>query len=637
MNMISTGAFQTEMGASDKQSSLVNKLVTAWEKKNSKTARAGGVSLMALSLAACGSSDDTSDAVSYTQAQLDTAALAATTAAQAAAATAAAAAATAAASDKSSAVASATTVAEAAAATAAAAATVAAASDKASAVAAATTAAEAAAATAAAAAATAAASDKAAAVAGAKTASDGTTYATIDAAITSNDAAIASAATAAAEIAAAATAASVKEAADQALATLQAAYDNLTKAKESNFTAVDGESPGTTSNNDTFTAVVSATNALNTFQSNDTLADLSSADADTLTVTADGDITVTPTISGIETININVDALSSGADVTDFDVALTNFSAGAVINIDSVQASSIISTVTFTNDKGHTINTSADFTGLTSALSADGDGIYNMSSVGDSVNPTTITVTGAADTITIDSKGFIGVTALAVTDLVNVTAVNNVTITDTTASAGLFVTAGGNVTITDANSATVVNITASGSVTGATGALDSALTPVVKAGTTLDIDVEAATAVTVEGAKTIEVTEDGGGTTLVLVNATVKTEATTIDLDDAAGVVTVNVSGDQNYTLQMDASLIDAAGDIVTLTDTTTAGTSLFKIADAAGNVDAKSMTVDEIDLAIANSAKTLTVKSGQLINISTDQTGTSAIAGVAALHRLTP
>jgi len=60
MNMISTGAFQTEMDASDKPTDLVSKLVSAWEKKNAKVARAGGVSLMALSLAACGSSDDDS-------------------------------------------------------------------------------------------------------------------------------------------------------------------------------------------------------------------------------------------------------------------------------------------------------------------------------------------------------------------------------------------------------------------------------------------------------------------------------------------------------------------------------------------------------------------------------------------------
>jgi hypothetical protein len=59
MNMISTGTFLNGMDASNKQSELVKKLVTAWEKKNSKAARAGGVSLMALSLAACGADDTT--------------------------------------------------------------------------------------------------------------------------------------------------------------------------------------------------------------------------------------------------------------------------------------------------------------------------------------------------------------------------------------------------------------------------------------------------------------------------------------------------------------------------------------------------------------------------------------------------
>ena len=58
--MISTGAFQTEMDASNKQQTLAEKFAAVWEKKNAKTARAGGVSLMALSLAACGSDDDTS-------------------------------------------------------------------------------------------------------------------------------------------------------------------------------------------------------------------------------------------------------------------------------------------------------------------------------------------------------------------------------------------------------------------------------------------------------------------------------------------------------------------------------------------------------------------------------------------------
>jgi hypothetical protein len=57
MNMISTGAFQTEVDASSKQQTIAGQFAAVWEKKNAKAARAGGVSLMALSLAACGSDD----------------------------------------------------------------------------------------------------------------------------------------------------------------------------------------------------------------------------------------------------------------------------------------------------------------------------------------------------------------------------------------------------------------------------------------------------------------------------------------------------------------------------------------------------------------------------------------------------
>ena len=39
MNMISTGAFQTEMDASNKQPTLAEKFAAVWEKKNAKAAR----------------------------------------------------------------------------------------------------------------------------------------------------------------------------------------------------------------------------------------------------------------------------------------------------------------------------------------------------------------------------------------------------------------------------------------------------------------------------------------------------------------------------------------------------------------------------------------------------------------------
>jgi hypothetical protein len=66
MNMISTGAFLNEMDASSKQVTAAEKFAAVWEKKNAKAARAGGVSLMALSLAACGGSSSSDSSSSGT-------------------------------------------------------------------------------------------------------------------------------------------------------------------------------------------------------------------------------------------------------------------------------------------------------------------------------------------------------------------------------------------------------------------------------------------------------------------------------------------------------------------------------------------------------------------------------------------
>ncbi len=42
MNMISTGAFQTEMDASNKQSTIAEKFAAVWEKKNAVVTHTGG-------------------------------------------------------------------------------------------------------------------------------------------------------------------------------------------------------------------------------------------------------------------------------------------------------------------------------------------------------------------------------------------------------------------------------------------------------------------------------------------------------------------------------------------------------------------------------------------------------------------
>jgi len=68
--MIPTGAFLAEMDATAKQPTVAEKFAAIWEKKNAKAARAGGVSLMALSLAACGSSSTTT-AVTETEEEVE--------------------------------------------------------------------------------------------------------------------------------------------------------------------------------------------------------------------------------------------------------------------------------------------------------------------------------------------------------------------------------------------------------------------------------------------------------------------------------------------------------------------------------------------------------------------------------------
>jgi len=66
MNMIGTGQFDVKADASQE---LVKKLVGTWDKKSLQAARAGGVSTLALALAACGGEDNTP----FAQADLDAA------------------------------------------------------------------------------------------------------------------------------------------------------------------------------------------------------------------------------------------------------------------------------------------------------------------------------------------------------------------------------------------------------------------------------------------------------------------------------------------------------------------------------------------------------------------------------------
>jgi len=286
--MISTGAFQTEMDASKKQNELVKKLVGAWEQKNSKAARAGGVSLMALTLAACGSDDDTP----FSQVDVDAAKVTATTAALTG-------------SDG----------------TAHASVDAAVTSNDASVTAAATTA--------------------------ALTGSDGTVHASVDAAVTSNDTAIAAAVDTTTDDAAA-TSAAISTASGGAFtdaAALFSAYNALANptAVSAALTANQDVLNGTSAN-DAFTATGA------TLGGTDVITDGSSTDSDSLTVTL-GEATngTTPTsVSGIETVTYNVTSLAAVsidvANVVGAAITVNNTGVGASTNanIDNLSSTSSV-------------------------------------------------------------------------------------------------------------------------------------------------------------------------------------------------------------------------------------------------------------------------------------------------------
>jgi len=267
--MISTGAFQTEMDASKKQNELVSKLVSAWEKKNSKVGRAAGVSLMALSLAACGSDDDTP----FSQVDVDAAKTAALTGADGTAH-----------ATVDAAVTSNDTVISAAATTAA------------------------------------------------LTGADGTVHASVDAAVTSNDTAIAAAVDLTTDNAAA-TSAAISTASGGAFtdaATLFAAYNTaanptITAHSEALTTAVNIVSANMTTVADSITATSG------TFAATDVVVDSTAGDGDTFTVTATAAMT-TGTVSGIENVVINnsaVGVLSHDiANISDGTVTVNNTLAG---------------------------------------------------------------------------------------------------------------------------------------------------------------------------------------------------------------------------------------------------------------------------------------------------------------------
>jgi len=561
MNMISTGTFLNGMDASNKQSKLVKKLVTAWEKKNSKAARAGGVSLMALSLAACGEDDTTP----FAQSDID-AATSPLTAAVAAAETALAAAQ----ADAASAL-----VAQAAAETQAAEALVAQAAAEAAA-AAATVAGAANTAALATATASLATAEAALATANAEKATLQTTY---DALVASNT-------------------------------TLQGQYDALVAPVSAVLTTAATDVVNGRTGNDSITGTNLTLNA------GDLITDSSPTDSDVMTISIDNaDLGASAIVTGIETVTVNLTSILAGATPLELAIDLANYSGLNVFNVNATNASTLVNSVQFDNADSSTINADTEF--LTVDIDADNNASFTVNAASTTMNVTadaaganvtdlTVvnTATGAG-TIGTDADGTVtvttsGDTTVTANDAANVTVTSaaraTVNASDVLANA-VSVTAGEEAIVT-ANAAETVTISAGDGIDAASAAaIDSSLTSSNTNSITANLSGNGAAAnFDLTGATTVNNVAISGDQ-----NVTVSMSMATVD---GLGSTTAATTDD----------------NLVTITDTST-GTSTLSFTAAGGDVDTSSAQVDVVNVGADLGANDdITVASGTTVTVSVDQ-----------------
>jgi Ca2+-binding RTX toxin-like protein len=592
MNMISTGAFHNEMDASIKQQELVKKLTVAWEKKNSKVARAGGVSLMALSLAACGSEDTTP----FSQADVDAAVAAVDITSDNAplieAAAAAEAAQAAAEAD----------AAEALVAQAAAEAAQAAAEADAAAALVAQAAAEA---------------DAAAAL---------LAQAEAEAAATTAQAAqaTAEAAQATAEASLAAFNTQVTDAGFADLDALIAAQDalaNPTPISDGTFTAAATTEAlrGVVGADDTFIA----TNL--TMTANETLIDGSNTDNDTLTF----NVTAAPThglISGIENVVYNVTSfaavtldaanITGASNITVNNLQTSGTTAGRVDNVETgttvTAGSGVTGTLTVNSDAGATVTanggatattvtmgtvttgaativggtatTTATGTATTGSVTISGDALTNITGTGATVNATFTTTGTTTAPLTLATTGTAGaVDSHTIVANGNVTYTNGNTIETTTLSGGTAaatytmgaLAAGGDIVVSGDQNVTIAGAKASFHSSGTTAATTRSITDSSTATSTLQLtDTVAATANLISaGVDTIE--QNGvlvGGATLQLANgADVNVTGTQAQVLTLSRGTATTTAADTTDTVSV--SLDGAATAVLVTSDSSTATT----------------------------------------------------------------
>ena len=636
MNMISTGAFQTEMTASKKQSELVSKLVKAWEKKNSKVGKAGGVSLMALSLAACGGEDTTP----FSQSDVDAAKATATTAATTAALTG---------SDGTvhatvdAAVTSNDTSISSAATTAALTATdgtiyadVNAAYTAGSNV------------------------SNADAVTTALTGSDGTVHATVDAAVTSNDATVTTAATAAAETTL------MAGSGFTTVADLLAAYTTatagpgvgqtftLTTAGDQTGTLTGSSSSTSTAGNDTF----NATSA--TYTAGDIIDGGAGTDVLNIVAAAEASISAAGAVVDVETVAITINSFNTET------IDMANV-VGASITVSNSQVGGAASVTVNNLSSTSNVTTSADFTGtlsvtgsgtvnavdagtVTASLTADGTSITIIGD--DSTNAINLDAASANAATTTDSATISGAGTITLDpENGNNENVENLTLSGNGAAVSYDITDGSiagntletvtltgdqNITITASSTALAGLDAAADYADNSTGTVTVVVDTQVAADLThvkadvmqFGVALGAARTMTIANNQTLEITADvdsgnNGALTLDSTELTTGNEHLNLEIQATQTNAGINVSDFETVTVNIDDQAT-TAGTITVAALTGGAGTDIT-ITGSQDNVTLTSVTAD--NLIATNYSGVLTVSAtGTAVDNITGGSGADSV-----------
>ena len=364
-----------------------------------------------------------------------------------------------------------------------------------------------------------------------------------------------------------------------------------------------------------------------TYDSTDSITDSSTSDSDSFTLTTDNDNAAGAAIRNIETINLNVDTVTTAAaSPTIFNFAATNITGAKTYNADVVAPISAVSGLTMTGlAESVTVNASDDFKAID--LTSTKAVVVNASAVGTAGTPTTVTTSTGSGSVTVTGAGHLSV-APTNTGLVKATAEKSLTFTNAAATSTVLIgeAKAGNLTVAAGTAAVVVDLKASGDIsltnTGA-GSVKAV------AGGTITVAGGAASLLTTgEFSSVGNSAIDGDALSSMTISGNGAAAKYTMATGNHAALTDVTVIGSNDVTLVVEADEIAGALNIY---DQTTAG----KVTVEASGTGAVNTTaggvIDVLRITGNNNAGQVTVANGQEVTYKVDQTAALLAVGVAA------